>query len=106
MIQRNRTVFTYPAEGPAQGLLIGSEIGEHGVVVENAIVFPGAPRQTLTAMIRAGLVEAMQAGYRVVTVCVPDLDPRGGAVAGLLARGGFSPYTETKDGTWWHRWIA
>ena len=106
MLTHDHTVFTYEPDGQARGLLIGSEIGEYGVVVEYLVVFPEAPPQTLPNMIRAGYAEAKAYGYRQAIVHVPEADPRGGALARLLTRHGFAMYADTSDGTWWNRWIA
>ena len=102
-LKRERLVYTYAPQGRPHGLLIASEAGDNGIVVEHAIVLPGAPQRTLRGMLRAGWDAALTYGYRAVMVWVPVDDPRAGTLAGLLMHYGFVPYAEQPDGAWWHR---
>ena len=99
----NRVVWTYQPDGWPRGLITGAE-NEKGFFIEHVVVFPGAPRGTLAAMVRAGLAEAWTRGYRSLGFYLPDAFPLRLRLDHLAQRLGFEPYARDMGEVFYILW--
>jgi len=103
-VVRDRIVATWePGRWPS-GLLTGRDDQAGGFALEHVVVFPGAPATALMDMLRDGLAEAWEQGFKYVTWHVPHAFPLSIALAEVGRRLGFEKVDEDRTNAYFIRY--